>query len=91
MNAETASQHDICIYSRKRAEMSGILEVESFQDTAIDLLCDFGSLSVEGEALKIDSFSVETGRITISGTITGLYYYEKAKPGKGGLFARRQK
>ena len=91
MNDETLQPHNVCIYDRKKAEMTGISEVESFHDAGITLLSGFGTISVEGEELKIDSFSVETGKICISGNITGLYYYENAKPARSGFFSRREK
>lgn len=91
MNVEAAPQHNISILDRKKAEISGILEVGSFEDTAIELTCDFGTLSIEGEGLKIDSFSAETGRITVSGTVNALFYWEKKQQNKGGLFTRRSR
>lgn len=90
MNRDASQQsHSVCIYDCARAELSGIAEVKSFHDEEILLLSSFGEISVEGECLKIDSFSVETGRISIAGKITGLLYYEKNSAAKSGIFSRR--
>ena len=94
MNNETTRPHSVFIQDRSRAELTGIREVESFNETGIELLSHDGAVAIEGEMLKIDQFSVETGKISVIGRITGIFYYEKQeKPAvkHGGLFARRQK
>ncbi len=88
---EVCPPHNVCLYDRARAELSGISEVESFHDEGILLIAPFGEVSIEGENLKIDSFSVETGKICITGKITGILYYEKNRVIKGGIFSRRAK
>ena len=92
MNRDDGRQaHSVCIYDCARAELSGISEVESFHDEGILLASSFGDISIEGDNLRIDSFSVETGKICITGKITGVLYYEKHPVSKGGLFSRRTK
>ncbi len=94
MNGGGTQIHSVTIQERRHAELTGISEVESFQETGIDLLCESGAIAIEGENLKIESFSVESGRISIDGKITGIFYYEKAgksPANRGGLFARREK
>ena len=88
---ETRLPHNVCLYDRERAELSGIDQVESFHESGILLRAPFGEISIEGEDLKIDQFSVETGKICITGKITGVLYYEKNRTLKGGLFSRRAK
>ena len=94
MNSENSQSHSIYISDRNRAELSGVSEVESFNDTGIELLSGFGGISVEGDSLKIEQFSVESGKILITGHITGVFYYEKPdKSGvrRGSIFARHPK
>ncbi len=94
MNGGENSVHSVSIQQQKHAELTGISEVESFHETEIDLLYVNGAIAVEGENLKIESFSVESGKISIDGKITGIFYYEKnnrSSSGRIGLFARRPK
>ena len=63
MNNETTRPHSVFIQDRSRAELTGIREVESFNETGIELLSHDGAVAIEGEMLKIDQFSVETGKI----------------------------
>lgn len=83
--------HSVCIYDCARAELCGISEVKSFHDEEILLQSSFGEISIEGECLRIDNFSVETGKISIAGKISGLLYYEKRTTVKSSIFARRAK
>ncbi len=88
MGAETA--HTLVIQERQNAELTGILDVESYQETGILLVSSLGEIAIEGNELKIESFSVETGRIRINGHIGGLYYNDREK-NRAGLFSRRSK
>ena len=88
MEDNSGGAHSVSMTDRRRVELSGIREVESFDDTGIVLISELGDLTLEGEALKIDSFSVDSGKAAVSGKISALYYTDKAKP-KNGWFSRR--
>ncbi len=92
--SENVHSHVVVIRDKAKAELSGICEVENFHESEITLLCESGAVVIEGVGLKIDSFSVETGKIEITGCIGGIFYLEKSdKSGarRGGLFSRRPK
>lgn len=80
---------DVCLFSRKRMELSGIEEVESFTDEQITLSSSLGMIAVEGKGLKIESFSTESSIIKINGEFDSFYYYSKKDSGtKSGLLSR---
>ncbi len=79
---------DICVFSRKRMELSGIEEVESFTEEAITVSSTLGMISIEGRALKIESFSVEKGELKINGEFDSVYYLGKKSEEKRGFFSR---
>ena len=94
MNGENNQRHSVLIRDRKFLELTGISEVENFNETAIDLISNCGAVAIEGENLRIESFSVESGKIVIEGTVTGVFYYEKqvkSSSGRGGFFQKRTK
>lgn len=94
MNNESTRPHSVLIQDRSRAEMTGIREVESFNESGIELVCHDGAIAIEGDALKIDHFSVETGKISVLGRITGVFYYDKQEKNadkRGGWLSRRSK
>ncbi len=81
-------QQDICILQRKRIELSGIEEVESFTESCIVMRSILGTVTVEGEGLKIDRFSTEKGELIITGRFDSVYYLDNDTPEKKGFFAR---
>jgi sporulation protein YabP len=89
MNQETPLPHSVCIRNRQLAELDGIREVVNFDETGILLLSSDGELSIEGEGLRIDRFSVESGHVTVVGKISALYYTERKTNGRRSIFSRR--
>jgi len=80
---------DICLFSRKRMELSGISEVESFTDEQITVDSALGMISIEGQNLKIESFSTERGELKINGDFDSIYYYSKKNTDeKRGMLSR---
>ena len=88
MTAFTAAPHSVTIENRQRAELSGIQEVESFDERGVVLHSTAGEITVDGEDLKIDSFSVDSGRVVITGTIDALIYQAKPRA-RRSFFSRR--
>ena len=66
--------------------MSGVEEVQSFDDGEVAVRTAKGLLYVRGSALKVDKLEKTSGELHISGQITGLEYDQAA--GRGGLLAR---
>ena len=89
MNQETPLPHSVCIRSRQLAELDGIREVVSFDEASILLQSADGELTLEGEGLHIDRFSVESGHVTVVGKINALYYTEHKSGGRRSIFSRR--
>ena len=75
MNTENEKEHRATLISREYLDVTGILEVESFTDTSVVAASSLGTLSVEGEEIRIESFSSETGRLVVRGKIDGFFYY----------------
>ena len=63
-----------CVENRKKANFSGIVDVISFNDSAIVLMSDLGEITVKGNDLKVVSFSNETGDIELIGKINIVGY-----------------
>ncbi len=82
-------EQDVCLFSRKRMELTGIDEVESFTEEQITLSSALGMIAVEGKNLKIESFSTGNGELKIIGDFDSFYYYSKNNDGeKQGFFSR---
>ena len=63
-----------------------IPEVVRFDEDAVVLQTDMGTLTVQGEQLQLKELSVEGGRVTVEGTISALSY---EAPRQSGSFLQR--
>ncbi len=78
--------HDLIIESRKKVTMTGIIDVESFDEETIVAQSDCGEIYIKGKSLKISRLSVESGDMLVEGHIDSVLYAE-AKV-KGSLFSK---
>ena len=82
MQDKTVKQNqNIILENRKNLSISGITDVDSFDEKEISLYTQLGELTIQGRELHIDSMSVETGDMTITGDIWALIYGDKDKKG----------
>ncbi len=93
MNTNTHSnaehRQDIVISDRARLSISGVEDVQSFDETSVILKTNNGMVAVDGEGLRIGELSTESGRIFIEGRIGGVVFFEAEEPKKKrGFFAR---
>ena len=75
------ANHNLILENRKSLTISGITDVDSFDDRAICLYTQLGELTVQGKELHIDSISVETGNMTVTGDIWAVVYGDKDRHG----------
>lgn len=82
MTAEEKNQkstHNIIMENRENLTLSGVTDVDSFDERCIALYTQLGELVIRGRNLHINSMSVETGDMTIDGEIWSLNYGDKDK------------
>ncbi|MCR5599219.1 MAG: sporulation protein YabP [Ruminococcus sp.] len=82
MQDKTVKQnHNLILENRKSLSISGITDVDSFDEKEISLYTQLGELTIQGRELHIDAMSVETGDMTITGDIWALIYGDRDKKG----------
>ena len=79
--------HGVVMEGRDRLSVSGVEDVESFDENEIVMCTSSGILVVCGEALHIDKLSLDKGELTVEGRIDSLHY-EEDTGGKTGFFSR---
>lgn len=77
--------HKLTLNERKNLTMSGVAEVVSFDESAVVLRTGLGTLTVQGQELKLKTLSLEGGQMAVDGHISALIYEE---PREGGLWQR---
>ncbi len=78
--------HELLMQDRKSLSVSGVSDVDSFDDQTVVLYTDRGELTVKGTALHIDRLDVETGEVALTGNIYGLMYTDERE--KAGWLGR---
>ena len=79
--SNSKQNQNIILENRKSLSISGITDVDSFDEKTIVLYTQLGELTIQGRELHIDSMSVETGDMSITGDIWALGYGDKDKKG----------
>ncbi len=81
------SPHNLTLENRRRLTISGVEDVERFDETAIVLSTAQGMLTVQGSGLHIEQLSLDGGDLKVEGLMESLSYEDRAEQ-SGGLFAR---
>ena len=75
--------HNLVLEDRKMLTVSGVADVDSFDEETVVVFTDLGELTVRGSNLHINRLSVEVGELTVEGNISALIYsQENAKSGR---------
>lgn len=65
---------NIILENREKLNVSGVLDVLSFDDQIIIVETELGLLTIKGENLKINKLNIDTSEITLDGMIFSLSY-----------------
>jgi len=84
---KTELPHNVIMEGREKLSVSGVEDVESFDEETIVLHTTKGLLVVRGKELHIEKLSLDGGDLSVEGRIESLKY-EEDKQAKGGLMAR---
>lgn len=80
------SCHRLTLDGRNRLNVWGATEVVGFDDTAVILTTDQGTLEIHGRDLVLKALTPDGGQVAVEGTITALIYQEPKQ--QGGFFRR---
>ena len=80
--------HQIVLEEREQLTISGVEEVESFDEGSILLTTRRGGLEIQGEGLHIEKLSLDGGDLKVEGLVTSLTYDMDAAERGGGLLRR---
>ena len=86
--ARPEAAHHITLEDRERLSVSGVEEVESFDENTIVMSTTRGTLVIRGENLHIEKLSLDGGDLRVEGDIDALTYEDGGRDRSGGLLAR---
>ncbi len=76
--------HLVTLSERSSLAVTGVTDVNTFDDTAVVAYTTLGELTVRGRHLHISRLCIETGDLTVEGELESLTY--AAIPRRGGGF-----
>ena len=79
--------HHIILEEREQLSISGVEEVESFDENTILLTTARGPLEIQGEGLHIEKLSLDGGDLRVEGMVESLSY-EESERSRGGFLSR---
>ena len=83
----TYTEHRIILESRERLTISGVEDVDRFDESEIVMRTSGGTLIVTGENLHIGKLSLEGGELHVDGRIDS-FSYEEISSGRSNIFSR---
>ena len=83
---KTAVPHNIILEGRKVLRMSGVCDVDSFDEQTVIAFTNMGELTVRGEDIHISKLNIDTGELSLEGNFYTLSYTDSTK--QGGFFAK---
>lgn len=79
--------YGLSLERRQKAVLTGVTDVESFDESSVVLHTHGGRLMVTGSGLHVSSLQLEEGRLALEGDIDGAVY--QSAPGRKRGFWRR--
>ena len=81
-------KQNILIEDRNKVAITGVEQVESFNDNTIVLKTVKGGMTIKGEGLNVGKLNLEEGNVKIDGVINGIFYSDKDSSQKGNIIGR---
>ena len=82
--------HSILMENRERVTITGVQDVDSFDEASVLLVTDLGYIVLHGMDLHINKLNLEEGQLIVEGEIIGIEYYDHEGFGsKGGGFFKK--
>ena len=79
--------HRLELEGRERLTVSGVEDVERFDESCIVMSTCVGTLIISGEELHIGKLSLDGGELHVDGRVDSVSYEDGGREG-GGLFRR---
>ncbi len=67
-------QHIINAVNRDEIEITGVVEVNSYNEEELDITTDCGNLLVTGTDFNVKKLDVESGVMCVKGKLDSIYY-----------------
>ncbi len=76
-NINTNIVQNLLLENRNKLNISGVLDVLSFDDQIVIVETELGLLTIKGDNLRINKLSIDTSEVIVEGEIISLTYSSK--------------
>ena len=86
---EENKNHGIILENREKLTISGVEDVESFDEEKVVIITEMGTMTVSGAEFRISRLNVDNGELIIEGEVDEIAYSNTERDDRsGGLFGR---
>ena len=71
---KSAVPHKLILENRQGGTVTGVLDVDSFDEKEILLQTEYGRMTVKGEGLHVKRLTLENGEAELEGQVNGILY-----------------
>ena len=79
--------HNIIMEDRKKLSVSGVTDIDSFDEQTIVAITELGELTIRGWNLHITRLNLEQSELMVDGEISSLTYTD-VRPKAQGFFSK---
>lgn len=80
--------HNIILEDRHNLTISGVSDIDTFDEQTVILFTEMGGLTIKGYDLHINKLNVDTGELTMEGEICSMVYTQQDKKSSGGFMSK---
>ena len=67
-------KHTLMLDNRRKLVLTGTVDVNGFNEETVSVKTTAGTLIIKGSGLHIDKLNLETGDVTVDGTVNSMQY-----------------
>lgn len=80
--------HSVVMENRTKVTITGVADVDSFDETMVLLATDMGFITLHGEGLHINKLNLEEGHLIVEGEVIALEYSDGFSDRGTGIWGR---
>lgn len=88
MQTGETGAHALTLVNRGHAEITGVTDVDCFNEQVVVLSTTLGTMTISGSELNISHLNQTEGRLIVDGEFDAIEYSGKTGSKKGGFFGR---
>ena len=79
---------NIIVESRERINITGVIDIHSFDDEVAIIETELGILMIKGDNLRMNKLNLENNELIIEGKLIALNYSDTSEMKKGNIIGK---